>query len=287
MLLKSMQTMGLQLWERKYAVIFPQESQGLFVLGSPGPAGDHACLSTPLNGGFIQTTLSADAASGASTISVTTVTGQLSTAGNTAVSITTAYNIGVELDSGDVQWTTVNGAPSGTTVTLTATLTGAATSGNYVFCYQTKLYRPLRVTGAFIRDIAGSNDTPISVAMSKQEYNNTSSKGTTGTPIQVYYDPQINAGHLYVRPEFTDANKLLFIEFQKSIEDLATAADDFDLPQEWAETLTWNLAWRLAPEYEVPMAKYNQLKEMAVYTLDQLRGWDQETSSLFISPGQY
>ena len=286
MFLKTLQTKGIQLWERKYAVIFPQESQGLFVLGSPGPAGDHACLSTPLNGGFIQTTLSAAAASGASTISVTTVTGQLSTTGNTAVSITTAYNIGVELDSGDVQWTTVNGAPSGTTVTLTATLTGAAASGNYVFCYQTKLYRPLRVTGAFIRDIAGNTDTPISVAMSKQEYNNTGSKGTTGTPIQVYYDQQSNTGHLYVRPEFYDANKLLFIEFQKPIEDLAAASEDFDLPQEWAEALMWNLAWRMAPEYEVPMAKYNQLKEMAVYTLDQLTGWDQETASLFIQPGQ-
>jgi hypothetical protein len=40
--------------------------------------------------------------------------------------VATTYNIGVQLDDGTFQWTTVNGAPSGFTVTLTAVLTDSA-----------------------------------------------------------------------------------------------------------------------------------------------------------------
>jgi hypothetical protein len=40
--------------------------------------------------------------------------------------VATTYNIGVQLDDGTFQWTTVNGAPSGSTVTLTAVLTDSA-----------------------------------------------------------------------------------------------------------------------------------------------------------------
>ena len=283
MLLKTWETNGLQLWERRWAVVFPQETQGLFVLGSPGPAGDHACLSTPMNGGFVQTTLSAAAASGASTISVTSVTGQLSTAGNTAVSITNAYNIGIQLDDGTLQWTTVNGAPSGTTVTLAATLTGAAASGNYVYCYQTKLIRPLRVIDGFVRHVAGGNDTPIRT-ISRQEYMRFGNKSSQGTPTQIYYDPQTNVGNLYVYPTFSSVAQLLFVDIQRPIEDLATASDDFDLPQEWAEALTYNIAWRLAPAYTLPSSTYKQIKELAIFTFDKLNTWDQEMASMFLQP---
>ena len=286
MLVKTWQTNGLQLWERKYAVIFPRVGQAVYVLGSPGPAGDHACLSTPLNAGYVQTTLSAAAASGATTISVTSVTGQLSTTGNTAVTITTAYNIGVQLDSGDLQWTTVNGAPSGTTVTLTAVLTGAAAAGNYVFCYQTKLFRPLRILDAFMRVITGGNDIPVRI-LSRDEYNRFGMKSSQGTAVQLYYDPQVNTGHLYWYPVPSNVTQNLFIEFQKPIEDFATSADDFDMPQEWADALKFNLARRLAPEYEVSQYKYNQIKDLADETYKAINNWDQETASIYLQPSNW
>jgi hypothetical protein len=289
LLVKGWQAEGIQVWERKYGVIFPQKSQGIFVLGSPGPAGDHACLSNPMGSGFVQTTLTSDAASGASTIVVDSTSG-LSTVGITATSITNAYTIGVELDSGTVQWTTVNGAPSGTTVTLTATLTGAASDGNNVFCYQTKLTRPLRILDAFVQRLdgdatgyptSGGSKSPIRL-ISKQQYNRFGSV-TSGTPTQLVYDPQVNTGYVSVFPKFDAADKLLYIEFSKAIEDFSASSDDHDMPQEWGEAIKYNLAWRIAPEYSVPKAKYDQIKELAILTFSRVNSWDQDASqSLFL-----
>lgn len=263
------------------------------MLGSPGPAGDHACLSTPLGSGYVQTTLSADAASGASSISVTSTTG-LSTTGISATSITNAYNIGIQLDDGSVQWTTVNGAPSGTTVTLAATLTGAASSGNFVFCYQTKLIRPLRVLDAFTHTITGSGDyptvdgtqTPVRI-ISRDEYNRFGNKSSQGVPTQLYHDPQSNTGYIYIYPTFQNAGQLLFIEFTKPMDDFTNSTDDYDMPQEWGEALKYNLALRLAPEYEVPEEKFKQIKELAKAFFDMIDDYDQEAASVEIQPNTW
>lgn len=283
MMVKTWQTKGLQLWERKYGIIFPQKLQAVYVIGSPGPSGDHATLSTPLKSNFVLTTLSANAASGATTISVNSITAQLDSVGSPGVTITNAYNIGVQLDDGTLQWTTVSGAPSGTTVTLAAALTGAASSGNYVYCYQTKLFRPLRILDAFMRRADGGNDIPVRI-LSREEYNRFGLKSSSGTGIQLYYDPQENVGHIYIYPTPADVKQLMHIEFQKPIEDFATSADDFDMPQEWHEALKFNLAIRIAPEYEVSVYKYNQLKNLADETFDQLNGWDQEAASVYLQP---
>lgn len=282
MLVKQWEANGLQLWERKYGVIFPQKSQTVFVLGSPGPAGDHACLATPVGvGGFVQTTLASAAASGASTISVTTTSSSFS-AGVSVVTMASTYNIGIALDGGVVQWTTVSGAPSGTTVTLAATLTGAAASGNTVYCYQTKLVRPLRIMDAWIRQVGG-NDTPVTL-LAREQYNRFGAKTSASYPTQVYYDPQVNSGNLYIYPEFSGGDTQLYIEFQKPIEDFAASGDDFDFPQEWGNALKYNLALMIAPEYDVPDSKFKQIQHLATTSFDLLDGYDQETGSLFLGP---
>lgn len=290
LMVKSWEAIGLQVWERKYGVIFPQQGQGIFVLGSPGPGGDHACLSTPMGSGYVQTILTADASSGATTISVTSTSG-LSTTGITATSITSGYNIGIQLGTGAIQWTTVNGAPSGTTVTLTAPLTADAVAGAYVYCYQTKLIRPLQILDAFIQQLSGDSNYPslggdqIPVRIiSKDEYNRFGSKSSQGTPVQLAYDAQENSGNVYVYPTFLTVSTLLFIEFTKPIDDFTSATDDYDLPQEWGEALKFNLAYRIAPEYEVPKDKYGMIKEQALSLFEFVKSYDQENASLLIQP---
>jgi len=289
-LVKTWGTRGMQLWERRWAVVFPQLNQGVYVLGSPGPAGDHATLTTPLNSNFIVTTLSADAAETDTTIDVTSLTANLDSVGSPGVTITSGYNIGVQLDDGTVQWTTVNGAPSGDTVTLTAALTDDASSGNYVYCYQTKLIRPLRVTEAFVRQLGAtlltSNDVPCRV-MSREEYNMFGQKSSAGTPVQLYYDQQSNTGNLYLYPVFQNVEQLLFIQFEKPIDDFGSASEDFDMPQEWAEALMWNMAWRMCPAYQVPAAQVKEIKELALFTYDIIDGWDQEVASIQMQPSNW
>lgn len=283
MLVKQWEANGLQLWERKYGVVFPQKAQPMFVLGSPGPAGDHACLATPLGlGGFVQTTLSTAAASGAGTITVTTLSSPFS-AGVAVVTMATTYNIGIELDTGYIQWTTINGAPSGTTVTLTTPLTSAASSGNTVYCYQTKLVRPLRILDAWIRQVGG-NDTPVNI-IPREHYNRFGLKSSQGgNPTQLYYDPQSNAGHIYIYPEFIGADNTLYIEFQKPIDDFASSSDDFDLPQEWGNALKLNLALMIAPEYDVPDSKFKQIQYLADMAFSMVENYDQEDAPLYIQP---
>jgi hypothetical protein len=283
LMVKALEAKGLQLWERRYGVIFPQTSQQVYALGNPGPAGDHACLTTPLGtGGFVQTTLASAAASAATSIVVSAVS-SAGTVGTPAVSITDTYYIGIQLDSGALQWTTVSGAPSGTTVTLAAALTGDASEGNYVYCYQTKLVRPLRILDGFVRNVAGGNDTPVSL-LSREQYNRFGVKTSAGTPVQLYYDQQANTGYVYTYPIFSVVSQLLYIEIDKPIDDFSTSTDDFDLPQEWGEYLKFGLALRLAPEYEVPKEKYAMIKDLATAAFDLVNGWDQEDTSLLIQP---
>lgn len=284
MLVKQWQTKGLQLWLRKYGVIFPQDEQSVFALGSPAASGDHACLTTPLGvGGFVNTELSADAAAGASTISVDTISSDF-TAGISVVTIASTYNIGIELDDGALQWTTVSGAPSGTTVTLAAVLDGAASEGNKVYCYQTKLVRPLRISDAWIRHDAG-NDSPVN-PIPREHYNRFGQKTTVfSTPTQLYYDNQTNTGYIYVYPGFDSVDKLLYIEFQTPIQDFNSSTDDFDLPQEHNAFLKFKLAEALAPEYEVPMEKFKMIAKLAKDSEDFVDGWDQENTSVFFQPG--
>lgn len=282
MLIGHYKTKGLSLFKRKLGVLFPQYDKAVFALGSPSAGGDHATLATPLGaGGFVHTTLTSAASSGASSIVVDSVSSP-STAGISAVSITNAYNIGVELDDGTIHWTTVNGAPSGTTVTLTATLTDDAASGNTVYCYQTKLVRPLRILDAWVGDNV-EKASPVKV-ISRQEYMRFGDRGAVGTPTQCYYDPQINTGHLYIYPRFQSMDKQLYFEFESPIEDFASASDDFDLPQEWNLTLVFNLAMILAPDYTCPPAVFKQIQSLAKYYEDQVTAWDQEVGSMFIQP---
>ena len=285
MLVKSWEAHGLQLWERKWGVIFPRVNQSVYVLGSPGAAGDHACLATPLGyGNFISTTLSAAAASGAATISVTSITSAY-TVGISVVTMTTLKAIGIELDTGDLQWTTINGAPSGTTVTLADVLTGAAASGNRVFYYATKMVRPLRILDGFVRQLSSGSDIPINT-IPRENYNRFGIKTSTGPPVQLYYDPQINSGYVYIYPVFSNVDQLLFIEFQSPIEDFSTSTNDFDLPQEWGEALKFNLALAIAPEYEVSESKFKQIKLLADTSFDLVNDYDQENTSLFLQPNQ-
>jgi hypothetical protein len=284
MMMKSWEAKGIQLWEKRYAVIFPQLSQSQYVLGTPDSGGDHACLSTPLGTGFVQTTVT-------SQVGLTLTVGSTSssgTVGTPAIAMTTTWNIGIQQTNGSLFWTTINGAPVGNVITLTATSGVNATAGSYVYAYQTKLWRPLRITDGFVRQAASTNDVPITV-ISRENYNRFGNKTSTGTPIQAMYDPQLTSGYLYLYPAPSTVAQLIYLEVQKPIDDFGTSwasgsSEDYDMPQEWVEALKYNLALRLAPEYRVPRETYDQIKELAAVTYTQIDSWDQEQASVSFGP---
>lgn len=259
---KALDASGLHIWTETEATLFLQPNQIQYTLG--GSTTDHCTES------YTATTLSAAAASGATSISVSSASG-----------FAASYNVGVVLNSGSIFWTTESGTPSGTTITLASGLSGAAASGNAVYVYQTSILRPLRVVSGRRFAFQGSLDTPM-IQMARIDYRNLPNKTSTGTITNFFYDPRGGAndqGVMWVWPAPPDVTSALKFTWWRPIQDFDTGANTPDLPNEWIDALIWNLAYKMAPEYDCPPTRYAMIKEQAAQSLDLVAGWDREPES--------
>mgnify|MGYP003394904981 CR=1 FL=1 len=112
-------------------------------------------------------------------------------------------------------------------------------------------------------------------------------KKSVVTSIQSYYDIQENSGNFYVYPTTQTVTDIIYIEFTKAVDDFTNVTDDFDMPQEWGETIKWNLAYRLGFEYGTPTKRLTMIKAVADETLQLALGYDQENASIYIQPDQW
>jgi hypothetical protein len=148
--------------------------------------------------------------------------------------------------------------------------------------------RPLKVIQGFYRNLQTTPyiDTPVMV-VSKQEYNILGSKYSTGTANTIFYDVKKLNGLLYVylTPDANaQTNIQLHIVVQLPLDDLGSALDVPDFPNEWMNCLVWNLADQLALEYGVPMNSRQEIGQRAGAYKALLSDWDVESSSTFFSP---
>lgn len=273
MLVKHLQADDIQLYITKYGYIFPVSSVSSTLLGAEG---GNAATS------YLHTTASAASSSGGSTVAVTTVTG-----------ISTTNVIGIELSDGTMQWTTVNGAPAGSVVTLTATLTGNVSSGADIYVYATtaKLTRPANILEAFRRTSADSSDTPLTM-FSADEYNNLSTKTETGVVTQWFYDKPLGLstsgypgnGEFFFWPRFQNGDNVIVVRYTKIFDDLDSASNNVEFPQVWFLPLMVGLAWLLAPKHGVPLKERQLLMQEYIFLKKNASDYDQETNSMFLSP---
>jgi hypothetical protein len=218
---------GLKMWTRRTAYLFLQQDQTEYTFG---PSGDHASES------YVTTTLSAAASAGASTITLTSPTG-----------FAASMFIAVELNSGALQWTTINGALSGSTATLTAVLTGDAGLANRVFAYTSKPRKPFEIATAVLRDTDG-NDTPVGF-IPLEEYEAIGGKATEGTPCWIYFQPRTTDAKLYVYPEPDDVSNVIRMVYLSYVEDFTASSDTVDFPAEWFRALSAQLSLDIAPVF--------------------------------------
>ena len=68
------------------------------------------------------------------------------------------------------------------------------------------------------------------------------------------------------------------------INDLTLADQIPDFPNEWMNTLVWNLADQMAIEYGVPMNYRQEIMQRAQAYKAQLTDWDVEPGSTFFQP---
>ena len=214
-MVKQWQIEGINLWKQEDLILWLVKGTTKYTIGT---GGDHAATT------WVRTTLSAAAAATDGTLTVSSITGMSS-----------ADFVGVVLDDGTLQWDTINGAPTGSTVTLTGTVDSAAASGNQVWTYTSKPSRPLRLDSPRRRDKA-LQDVPI-WEVSRQEYFDTPNKTTQSPPVNVYYDPQLLNGEVRVWPAPDTVNDTLLFTAKMQIEDFDSKTNNPDLPQEWLLSL--------------------------------------------------
>lgn len=262
MMVKSWVAAGTGLWTRQDLTLFLQHDTNSYIIG---PSGTH-CTSS-----YDDTQIATAAIIGAATITVDDDDG-----------FTSADYLGVELDDGTLQWTTVSGAPVANVITLGAVLTAAAAVDNVVYSYTTKAQRPLFIEDAFIRDVSGS-DVPVDI-VGQVDYYRLANKTSSGRPNQIYYDPKLTNGMLYVWPRPTDVSDTLHFKARYQIQDFVNIADNADFPVEWLKALKFNLAINMAPEYGVIGERYKIIQELAASSKQDAMFSDHEYASTVFMP---
>ncbi len=261
-MVKHWQSKGLRVWTVAEGVLVPQADQQKYSLGTGST--DHAALASD----FFTTALSADEAAAQTTLSV-----------NDTDDIAVSDHVGVLLDDGTVQWSTVSSKTS-TTITIADALTDSASEDAAVFTYTTRLTRPLKVVDMRRYDVYTDTSVPVTM-ISRLDFRHLSAPLSVGEFTQAFYDKKLSAGELSFWPVPDVITQIAKFTFWRPIEDFVVAGDNPDLPQEWILCLGYNLAKVMIPEYGVGQQRAMEIKEQAAIYYDDVSGFDREDESIF------
>jgi len=252
---------GVDIWLRDEITLFLAKDTQLYPLGTT-----NATASVDA-----ETTLSSAHSIGASSLTVVSTTG-----------MTVANNVGIKLDDNTIHWTTIVTVPTSTTLTITTGIASAAASGKKVYAYTTKAGRPTKIIYAFRRDI-NDIDNEISI-IGEKEYYRQSNKGSSGPPVEIWYQPTLTTGSLYVWPVDGGANwdKLIFTAHYYP-DDFDAAGDNPQFPIEWGNALVWGLAAEIASEYGLPRMEQQDLWKVAEFKLSEVLAYDAENADVIFT----
>ena len=265
---------GLKMWTRQRGALFLGNTKHQYQLG---PSGDNWAAS--VTGGSVgqthnRTTLTASANINATSLTVSSIT-----------NINNGDYIGIQVGS-DIYWTTVNGAPSGNTVTIAVGLSGAANSGAYVWNYTTKQQRPLNIETCLLRDIY-ANDTPMNT-LTLQDYEALPTKVMTtyqSDPSAFYYESQIGtsttgSGQFYIDVGGAqDVTKHLYMVFLRPVMDMNNPGDNPEYPQQWYRALCWGLSREICGMFDAPWTEDMDLNYRE--SVAMAREGDSDTTSMY------
>lgn len=267
MLVKSWQSDDIGIWLNKEATLFLDTTSQSYTINNT--TSDKIAYSSTITETAIKTAGSETDTS----IIVDSITG-----------ISDGDYIGIELDDGTMQWSTVNGDPAGYTVALDDALTDDIAVDNKVYAFTSMIDRPIDVLEARLRSHSDT-DTPMFVA-GRIDYMDLNNKEATGSPHTVYYDKQLADGELYIYP-VSDSSLLRIVMTVKTlVYDFDSATDNPHFPIEWSNALKWGLAAELIPEYpeKVNGNMVNYINSMARQSLASAKGGDIDGLSVRIIP---
>jgi len=217
---------GKKIWARKRGYLFLASGQVEYDLG-PG-SGDARWTSS-----YVTTTSTANAAAAATTLTVSSITG-----------FSSADQIGIKLNDGTLHWDVINGAPAGSTITLTAGLASAAQSGSRIFGYTSKAQRPQRILTVIRRDTDG-NDDMMNEIVTLADYEAISDKDSVGTPLAYHEEPRVDSVRLLIDQGPEDTSDVLRIAYHRPLADFDSANDTPDFPKIYYRYITSQLGSKL------------------------------------------
>ena len=143
--------------------------------------------------------------------------------------------------------------------------------------------QPLKVVQAWRSQGSTTANIPMNV-YTDYNYNLLPLSVSSGTPVNLYYQPLNGYGAINLWPIPSDATTTITMRYQRPFEDMVNPTDDVDFPSYWEEALIYGLAMRLAPEYGVPLQDRGELSKEAMYFKEQALGFGTEEGSLFFQP---
>ncbi len=265
LMVKGWQAQRLHLWTKTEGILFLDVSKQNYDLGV---GGDEAADFDD----FINTTTTSAEIALATVIEVASTTGMVA-----------ADNVGIKLDDNTRHWTTIVSVDSATQITITTGIASASASGSTVFTFTNFIERPLRILSSRRSDTSDNNEIEV-FQFSRQDYFNQPNKAATGSVVNYYYSPQLTLGRFYVWPTTSSVDDFVRFTYERTIEDFDVNANNPDFPIEWSEAIIWNLAARIAVDYNTPIQKQQVISATANSLLDELLGFDEEPSSISVQP---
>jgi len=260
LLTKEWSARGADIWLRDEITLFLQKNTKLYALGT-----------TNATASYVETTLSSAEALGQTVISVTSSTG-----------MTAADNVGIKMDDDTIHWTTIVSVDSSTQITITTATDYAAASGNKVYTYTTTAGRPTKISYAYRRDVNGL-DTEVRL-VGEKEYMRLSNKSSDGPPVEIWYQPTLTTGSLYVWPDNGGASwDKLVMSVHYHADDFDSASDNPEFPIEWGNALVWGLAAELASENGIPLKEIGYFEQKAEHKLNEALDWDVENADIIFT----
>ena len=292
LMMQAWQAQGMHLWTMQEAVLPLEKFKQRYLLGEQG---DHFFNRYDFFAGLLTTNINIPAVVENMEISFGVELSQLQGGVFNTTFFTTNEGedplfLGIETadQNSRIWFTPVTYLVNDSTYTYTATLDDVGKSfdfrqGASIYIYRTKPARPLRITSFRRRTFEESTEIEVR-PWSRQEYFDQINKESEGVVIKCYYSPQLNNGELFVWLSPIDARRFVTFTYERPLLVVNNPIDTVDFPVEWNEVLVWNLAARLAHDYNKDMSEVDRISVIADRMLQNLLRWDQAITPTYIHP---
>lgn len=146
--------------------------------------------------------------------------------------------------------------------------------------------KPMRVLS--VRRRLNGIDTPLTEMARDTYFAQPNKTQSPSTPTSFYYDPQQAIGVIYLWPAPSTSfvtDQTIALTYLRRMGDALASSDEIDFPQEWLQTIIWNLANDLETQYPVNDARLaTKIERRANTLMASLKGFDNEPASIFLQP---